>query len=130
MVPLQVIYDDGAKDMPFYFRVVNAKTGQPVRGAIIHLGDYHRRWQQIETGLDGRASIELTCMTACKIRQGMLLHTSRRSIYYPDRLIMVSAAGFKDTEPTELTDLVGRSYVGEYRPPPEVEIRLEPAAGD
>jgi hypothetical protein len=116
--------------MPFHFRVVNAKTGQPVGGAIIHLGNDHRKWQQIETGLDGRASIELTCMTACKIRQGILLHSSRRSIYYPNRLVMASAAGFKDIELAELTDLVGRGYVGDYRPPPEVEIRLEPAASD
>ncbi len=124
--PHTLIYDDGAKDMTFQFLVVEAGSGRPVPDARIHLGDGSRGWQELRTGPDGRASTELTCSISEKIWQGFVMRTSRKSIFYPFRTVLVSKPGYREKEPLELTGLVGRWHVGDYSPPPPAKIELDP----
>jgi hypothetical protein len=126
LIPVQVIYDDGMKEMPFTFIVLDADTQQPLEGVLIRLYDeIHSRTDELRTGADGRASIDLTCMITCQIRSGLLISYSRRSIYYPDRILAVSKKGFKDKVPLYLKDLDGWCHVGDYTPPPVMKIELE-----
>ena len=122
--PHTLIYDDGTKDMTFYFLVVDAGTGRPVPDVKILLYG-SRESQELWTGPDGQASIELTCQVSDKIRQGFVVRTSRKSIYYPHRTVITSKPGYRFKGPLELTELVGWGHVGDYMPPP-AEVELDP----
>jgi hypothetical protein len=123
---VQVIYHDGMREMPFEFIVLDAETREPLPGVLIRLYDeIHSRSDELRTAADGRASIDLPCQTSRKITSGLLGSYSRRSIFYPDRLLAVSKKGYKDKVPLYLGELTGRVHVGDYSPPPVVEIELE-----
>jgi hypothetical protein len=126
-VPFQNVWDDGIRDMNFQFVVLDAATQQPLPEAKLRLlDDVTSKWETIQTAADGTANITLPCMTSLNIKSGLLWRYTQRSIYYPHRTLLVSKLGFTVKGPVALTELVGRGYVGEYRPPPVVRIELQP----
>lgn len=126
-VPYQTMWDDGMRDCSFRFLVLDAKTRQPLRGVRIAIYDEApSTWKEMRTCDNGVAVIDLPCMISCTTRSSILFSQATRSIYYPDRVLIISRSGYKDHALLNLTDLVGRWCVGEYRPPAPVQIELEP----
>lgn len=126
-VPFQTIWDDGMRECTFHFFVVDAKTKRPLQGVSIALYDEApRTLQEIKTDVNGETVVDLPCMITCKVRSSILFSHSRRSIYYPNRIVIISMGGYKQHEFVNLTDLVGTGHVGDYRPPAPVQIELEP----
>jgi hypothetical protein len=127
VVPLQTIWDDGMRDMDFHFHVSEARTKQPLPGVRIALyDDLTAKTQELRTDDNGDAMIALSCMTSCTPRFGILWGTTRRSIYYPNRVVLAWKRGFKQLGPLYLEGLVGRWHVGEYAPPPPVHLEMVP----
>jgi hypothetical protein len=125
-LPFQTIWDDGTKEMDFHFLVLDTKTKKPLQNVEIGLYDeITKEWQQIKTDANGEANIDLSCMITCKIRSGIFLSNSRRSIYYPHRMLLLSKNGYKEKGPLNLTDLVGWGHAGDYSPPPQMQLELE-----
>lgn len=126
-VPFQTIWDDGMRDTVFHFHVSDARTKRPLPGVkIVLYDDLTGTTQELWTDDSGEATIALSCMTSCTTRSGFLWDTTRRSIYYPDRVLLTWKPGFKQMEPLYLVDLIGRWHIGDYAPPPPVHLELEP----
>ena len=126
LMPFQVIWDDGMNEIPFHFQVIDAQTRQPLPEAQVALYDEAAdNWEKVNTGAGGEAIVALPCITTCKRRSGVFLSYSRRSIFYPPRVLVISRAGYKDTPPLNLTDLTGPGHGGGYLPPSPVHIELE-----
>ncbi len=127
LYPYHGRWDDGMRELPFHFEVREAGTGRPLAGVRIILYEVTgKQSQEIRTGANGTARVELPCMTFCKTMSGLVLSYSRRSVSYAERLVVVQRPGYRSPEPVFLTALVGQHHLGDYAPPRAVTFDLEP----
>jgi hypothetical protein len=108
------------EDVTFRFRVSDAETGRPVRGAFIRLFFQEKVVRDLSTAPGGEAETAIPCPVT--VRQTLLSRRGRADV--PDWLFLVSSLGHKMAGPYSLRDFVGpRHEMGTATP--LIDVRLE-----
>jgi hypothetical protein len=114
---------EAAQDVALHFRVVNARTGRPLPGAIIRLFSDGTIVRDLHTGSNGEAETREPCEAATPT----MFFARRGSVALPPWSFLVSREGYQMSNLQFVTDQTGptRSQ-NDSLALPTMEVRLSP----